>query len=112
MTNTQQTEARDERLNVATTIIEQINATDRWARARWGVKQVLALGPDTKGAQLNCTKGIRILVTLENDTYTVVIGRVRGLNYKQHYEMSDVYADVLVQVIDRASQTRSGVCKS
>lgn len=113
MTNTQTTEQVEHRMTVAKTIVQQINATDFWARARWGVKQALALGSGTSGVQFSCTKGIKIRVVLDpSDTYSVEIGRVRrsrsGWTYTKHYEMSDVYADVLVQVIDRAFSNAFG----
>src|SRR4051812_47451723 len=91
----------EERAEIARTIINQINALDFWARARWGVKQMLALGPDTVGVQFNCTKGIKIRIVLDaSDTYSVEIGRLRGASYTKKDEASDVYADSLVRVID------------
>ncbi len=78
-------------------------------QARWGVKEKLAIqgeAPALGGLMLNCTKGIKIIVTLDpSDTYTVKVGRMgrgaRRLDFVVAGEASDVYADVLVQVTDR-----------
>jgi hypothetical protein len=93
-----------ERAEIASTIIEQINRSDRWARARWGVKEALALGPDTRGVQFNCTKRIKIIIKLDaDDTYSIEIGRLVGrFDYAKRYEISTVYAGELAIVIDRA----------
>lgn len=93
---------------IGQTILEQINASDFWARARWGVKQMLTLGADADhlgGLMLNCTKGIKIIVTLDpSDTYIVQVGRMgRGaqrFDFVVKGEASDVYADNLVAIID------------
>lgn len=97
-TNTQETAP-----SIGQTILAQINASDFWARARWGVKQMLTM---ENGLMLNCTKGIKIIVTLDpTDTYTVQVGRMgRGaarFDFVVKGEMSDVYCDVLVQITDR-----------
>lgn len=108
MENTTQTEAAqvssysaEERTEIARTILNQINALDFWARARWGWKQSLSLGPDTVGIQFNCTKGIKIRIVLDaSDTYSIEIGRLRGANYSKKASVSDVYASDLVRIID------------
>lgn len=85
---------------VAETIIHQINRTDFWARARWGVKQILST---SDGVQFNCTKRIKILVKLDaaTDTYSIEIGRMSGrFDYTIKAETSMVFADQLVMVID------------
>lgn len=102
-TTTQNTSrySAEERAEIARTIIQQINAPDFWARARWGVKAALALGPDTVGVQFNCTKGIKIRIVLDtSDTYSIEIGRLRGATYKKADEASDVYEDALVRFVD------------
>lgn len=92
----------EERTEIAQTIINQINALDFWARARWGWKESLALGPDTVGVQFNCTKRIKIRIVLDSsDTYSIEIGRLKGrFDYVKHAELSDIYAEDLVRIID------------
>lgn len=98
---TSSSHSAEERTEIARTILNQINALDFWARARWGWKQSLALGPDVAGIQFNCTKGIKIRVVLDaSDTYSIEIGRLRGATYRKHAELSDVYAEDLVRIID------------
>ena len=105
-TTTNQTETGTDSQQVAETILQQINAGDFWARARWGVKT--ALSTERHGApalMLNCTKGIKIIVRLNaNDTYDVEVGRMgRGVerfDYKVAAEASEVYAEDLARVID------------
>lgn len=76
--------------SVAQIILDQINGSDRWARARWGVMQALA---DGNTLRLNCTRGNKILITLDaSDTYTVKIGKVRKFDFKTIVEGSDIYA--------------------
>lgn len=99
-TNTATETATD--TSIGQTILDQINASDFWARARWGVKEKLAI---TNGLQMNCTKGIKIIVTLDpSDTYTVKVGRMgRGaarFDFVVKGEASDVYVDSLVQITD------------
>ncbi len=100
----------EERAEIASTIIRQINALDFWARARWGVKESLALGPDTVGVQFNCTKRIKIRIVLDaSDTYSIEIGRMVGrFDYSKKFEISDIYAESLVEVIDRAFSNAFG----
>lgn len=92
-TTTQTTEP-----TIAKTILNQINAADFWARARWGVKHAQGM---ERGLWLECTRGNKILVTLDpSDTYTIEVGKVRSFAFVAKDTMSDVYADTLVQAID------------
>ena len=96
------------RAEIARTILRQIHGTDFWAQARWGVKEKLAIhgeAPARGGLMLNCTKGIKIIVTLDpSDTYTVKVGRMgRGakrFDFETKGEASDVYGDSLVRITD------------
>lgn len=85
--------------SVADTIFAQIVGTDPWARARWGVKQPLAV---EHGLQLNCTKNIKIVIKLVDDTYHIEVGRYypRNFSYKAHAARTGVYAEDLVRNID------------
>jgi len=109
-----------ERQEIANTIIAQINAGDFWARARWGVRVMIAteraygegLGRDgasvvvRPGLMLCCNRGIKIIVTLDpSDTYSIELGRMgRGakrFDFRVEGEATEVYADDLARVIDR-----------
>ena len=93
------TSTATETLNIAQTILDQINASDFWARARWGVKQSLAT---ETGLQMNCTKGIKIIVTLDpSDTYSIQVGRlVRKFDWSVKGEAEGIDADNLTRMID------------
>lgn len=95
MENTTQTETK----TAALTILDQINGSDIWARARWGVKEGLGLA---NGIQLNCNKRIKIRITLAaDDTYTIEIGRLKcRFDCVKHAETEGVYADALVRTVD------------
>jgi hypothetical protein len=80
---------------------------DFWARARWGVKEMILLcgrEDSTVGVQFNCNRRVKIRIVLDaSDTYSIEIGRMKGrFDYIKHYEISDIYAEQLVEVIDRA----------
>jgi hypothetical protein len=97
--NTTNTEtAAETEPSVANIILGQINALDFWARARWGVKQLLGT---ENGLMMNCNRGIKIIVTLDpSDTYTVQVGRLRKFDFTVKGEASDVYAEDLVRITD------------
>jgi hypothetical protein len=96
-TNIEADRARD--MEIASEILRQVNALDFWARARWGVKEKIAT---TRGLRFNCNKRIRISIVLDaSDTYSIEIGRLKGkFSYVKHAELSDVYAEDLVRIID------------
>ncbi len=86
-------------------ILQQINALDFFARARWGVKfpKDHGLLLIDNGLQMNCARNLKIQVILDpSDTYTVKFLRYSPKTFecKTLAEMSDVYAESLVQVID------------
>jgi len=83
---------------VASTILSQINSLDFWARARWGFSGAVGR-PD--GVKLYVARKREVVVTLAaDDTYTVTVGRVVRYDWKSIKEVSGVYADSLVRVID------------
>ena len=96
-------------LTVANTILAQINAADFWARARWGVKQMIG---EPTALRLVLGNGWKIIVTLAAaDTYEVALWRTPRATRKalltatahtpiKQCETGDVYADSLVTVID------------
>jgi hypothetical protein len=86
---------------IAKEILSQINATDFWARARWGVKEMYH-SEDTLHMVLGRGRG-KVMVKLEPcDTYTVTFGRVRrgSFEWVELGKASDIYFDNLVEVID------------
>jgi hypothetical protein len=112
MENTTTTETKTDnavtygyRAEMSRTIIAQISDLDFWARARWGVKEMILLAgreDATVGVQFNCTKRIKIIVKLDaDDTYSIEIGRLVGrFDYTKRAERDGVYAEQLVKVID------------
>lgn len=86
---------------IGQTIHDQINALDFWARARWGVKQMLLL---EDGLQLNLSRGgRRILMHLApSDTYTIQLYKFNAKTFDcpMLAEMENVYAESLVEVIE------------
>lgn len=99
-------------LEVANTILAQINALDFWARARWGVQ--MTLGGENE-LRLILARGVKIIITLTPaDTYTVAMfkppcrkTRKAIAAGKDVYtpvlvsEVEHVYADTLVRVIEK-----------
>ena len=103
--------------DIGRTILQQIRGLDRWALARWGITglsgrtEVVLL---EAGVRLLLVRGRRIDITLDpDDTYTIKVARMvkkyetilghrvaTDAEEKVEYEMSDVYCDGLVQVIE------------
>jgi len=94
-------------------ILRQIKALDKWALPAWGAKNYVVddAGVDMKGNKhdgylrfdVNGTKlkrGKVIIYLAPNDTYSVVFGRVRGLDWKELKRVDMVYNDQLVEIID------------
>jgi hypothetical protein len=92
---------------IVQTILKHINASDFWARARWGVKQMMS---DTKECTLHLVLGggrgkVMVKYDAGPDTYTVTFGRVvtRGARRGEWIELGkrdDVYSDSIVTVVD------------
>ena len=62
------------------------------------------------GARCNGRKVNRCTVILDaNDTYTVEVGNLAGLNYKAVGEMSGVYVDSLHRVIESLTGMRTSL---
>ena len=96
--NTTTTETKP---TVAETTFNQINALDFWARARWGVKKAINDGITLR---LQCARGRRILVTLDegSDTYTITMGYVtKDFRFVELGQEGETYAEDLVKTIDR-----------
>lgn len=100
MNTTKTIDPETDTAEIGRTILKQIHAADVWAQARWGVKDKLAM---ETGLMLNCTKGIKIIVTLDpSDTYTVQVGKYsrKDFAFKPAGEAAGIYVDNLVHVID------------
>lgn len=90
----------------ANEIVKQITVLDFFARARWGVRAMLARD---SGVSLEFGRGRKVVITLEaNDTYTIEVGKVvsprdilKGLpSWRVLASLEMVYASDLVRVID------------
>jgi len=85
-------------LSTAKTILNQIFAADRWALGAWGSREMVGLeaGVIMKVSGTKFKGKIEIQLDYNNDTYTV---RTYKAN-KVSSEMTDVYAEQLVPVLD------------
>ena len=101
--------------NTGETIYKQIKAMDPRALMAWGAKNLAVengvnngiigyehknLGKfqfDARGPKF---KGRIIIMLMPDDTYTVIAGVIRNLNWSVKKIVEDVYVDVLIQVID------------
>ena len=99
------------KLEIASTIVEQIKCADRMALMAWGASQMIALGEhmindraQVGGLQMN-VRGLKfvgkVLIRLMgNDTYTVEIGRVRKAQWISKGIIEDVHCEELMSTID------------
>lgn len=92
-------------LTVAKTILAQINATDYWARARWGYNSPVASN-DSLTFKVNGAKvgHAYVKVTLTPlDVYKVTVFKIRRCKFEIKNtvlgEMDGIYFDSLVRVI-------------
>lgn len=107
------TEQKAEERYIATTVLEQIRATDRSALMAWGMRSPTIMpagkvgedGYQRGGVQFKVNggklgHGIVKVRLMANDTYTVEAGKVRMGQWKEKGKREDVYADNLMEVID------------
>ena len=74
---------------------------------RYADRLVFSIGT---GARCNGRKVNRCTVILDaNDTYTVEVGNLAGLNYKTIGEVSGVYADSLHRMIESLTGMRTSL---
>jgi hypothetical protein len=91
-------------MEIATTILEQINYGDKWALMAYGAKNYLAL-PELKeyqgGLQFQVNglqhKGTVRIQLKWIDTYTIIFINKNGETTK---EVEDVYCDMLIDILD------------
>jgi len=90
-------------MSVAKTILSQIKALDYRAMWAWGAKDLVA-GKDYlmfKSSGMVKWKGyIKVTLDYGTDTYNVEFFRIRKSEKKVDCELSGVYADMLVDIID------------
>lgn len=89
-------------MQIAQTIISQINALDRWAMGAWGAKERVAMkdGLKFKTSGMVRWKGYVYIKLNGRDLYDVMFFRIRGVEMKIDKEVKDIYADMLVDVIN------------
>lgn len=98
---------------IATTILDQIRATDRMALGAWGTRNLTIMpagkvgedGYQRGGVQFKVNggklgHGIVKVRLMGNDTYTVETGKVRLGEWKEKGRKSDIYAEDLMRTID------------
>ena len=92
------TEAND---RVGKTILNQINALDKWALASWGAKQYVlhkdGIQFDVRGSKF---RGRVIIKLNSRDLYDIDFGTIRKMDWKLKKREKDVYVDQLVNIID------------
>jgi len=107
------TDQKHEERYIATTIIDQIKATDRSAIMAWGTRNLTIMpagstpdgGYQRGGVQFKVNggklgHGIVKVRLMANDTYMVETGKVRMGQWKPQGKRDDVYADNLMETID------------
>jgi len=100
----QENEAKQEKLQIAKTIIEQLGG-NRFA-AMTGAKNFTSLGNGLSfklpgaGFTKNSINYVKIILD-PSDTYTVEFGKIRGINYKVINTLNDVYFDQLQEIFTR-----------
>jgi hypothetical protein len=103
---------------VASTIIAQIRATDRYALASWGITGMSGRTEvlfDESGVQFCLARGRKVIVKLDagSDLYEVTVGRnaqtfekilgrrmATGIKWVEEGKVEGVYNDSLVRTID------------
>lgn len=106
-------EQKAEERYIATTVLEQIRATDRSALMAWGMQRPTIMPAGKVGEDGYQRGGIQFKVNggklghgvvkvrlMANDTYTVETGKVRMGQWKQQGKRDEVYADSLMETID------------
>jgi len=100
-------------LEIANTIRDQILASDRSAMMAWGSQQLAALPEkllapgkvQLGGLQFKVNgakfKGFVIVRLMGDDTYTIVLRKVRGAKVSDIKTLDDVYCDTLMTTIDQ-----------
>ena len=96
-------------MQVAQTIINQIKAQDKMALWAWGANEYIALPEDDDsfgGLQFKIKtpkykRGVKVRITLNgSDLYDIEVIRVSGAKVKVLDTANDVYADMLIEVLD------------
>jgi hypothetical protein len=91
-------------MTVAKTIMSQIRQLDVWALGAWGAKDFLDMGDGLKfktSGSVSWKGYVYVKYDYGKDLYEVIFGRVRKLEWKVDRAVTDVFAEDLVNVIDR-----------
>lgn len=103
-------------MTVGQEILNQIRVQDRMALMAWGASEYIALPENDKslgGLQFKIRtpkykRGVRVKITLNgSDLYDIEIIRVSGANVKVLDTANDVYADMLIEVLDELIDDKS-----
>lgn len=91
-------------MNVARTILDQIKTLDRFALGAWGAKEFVNMGDGLKFKTSGMTpyKGyVYVKYDHGSDLYNVEFFRIRKCEVKVDKKVEGVYAEDLVDIIDR-----------
>ncbi len=92
---------------IATTILQQIKAADRWALGSWGSREMVALD---RGVQFRVSgsklRGKIRIVLNGMDTYDLTSYRLRNHDAVVVQEFTDIYCDQLVAILDSMIEKR------
>lgn len=96
---------------IAKEILDQINGQDRMARARWAAHQLVSHNASTYGGEKHMgglqfdvrgskLRGRILIFLMHDDTYMVVGGTIRKLEWKEKKKVKGVYFDMLIETLD------------
>ena len=91
-------------MSVANTILHQLRCIDPMCLPAWGAKQLMNMGDGLKFKTSGMVKWKGyVLIELDEarDLYNITFGRVRKYEWKVDKKVEGVYADQLVEIIDR-----------
>jgi hypothetical protein len=90
-------------MNIAQTILNQIDTLDRWAMSAWGAKDLVDTGDGVKFKTSGMTpwKGwVHITYKACPDLYEIEFYKFRKFEKKTHKKVSEIYAFQLTEIID------------
>jgi len=89
-------------MEIARTILSQINVLDKMAMCAWGAKDLVGMedGLMFKSSGLVRNKGKVIIKLNGNDLYDVTFGKVLKFEYKELVRVEDVFVENLVETVD------------
>jgi hypothetical protein len=90
-------------MSIAQTILSQIKTIDPRATWAWGAKELVNMGDGLKFKTSGMVKWkgqVYIKYNEGSDLYDIEFFRIRGANVKYDKQVSDVFAEDLVNIID------------